>query len=74
MKKYFVFLFMLCVLVIMGKDEFIKKVGNLDVFFLDVKIVLEKKSIFNWLECDLIYVIYEVYNFFVIKKNIIIFF
>lgn len=43
MKKYFVFLFMLCVLVIMGKDEFIKKVGNLDVFFLDVKIVLEKK-------------------------------
>lgn len=49
---------MLCVLVIMGKDEFIKKVGNLDVFFLDVKIVLEKKSIFNWLECDLIYVIY----------------
>lgn len=74
MKKYFVILFMLCVLVIMGKDEFIKKVGNLDVFFLDVKIVLEKKSIFNWLECDLIYVIYEVYNFFVIKKNIIIFF
>lgn len=74
MKKYFVFLFMLCVLVIMGKDEFIKKVGNLDVFFLDVKIVLEKNSIFNWLECDLIYVIYEVYNFFVIKKNIIIFF
>lgn len=58
LKKYFVFLFMLCVLVIMGKDEFIKKVGNLDVFFLDVKIVLEKKSIFNWLECDLIYVIY----------------
>lgn len=58
MKKYFVFLFMLCVLVIVGKDEFIKKVGNLDVFFLDVKIVLEKKSIFNWLECDLIYVIY----------------
>lgn len=42
LKKYFVFLFMLCVLVIMGKDEFIKKVGNLDVFFLDVKIVLEK--------------------------------
>lgn len=27
----------------MGKDEFIKKVGNLDVLLLDVKTVLEKK-------------------------------
>lgn len=58
----------------MGKDEFIKKVGNLDVLLLDVKTVLEKKSIFNWLECDPTYDIYQVHNSFVIKKNIIIFF
>lgn len=73
LKKYLVFLFTSCVLVTMGKDEFIKKVGNLDVLLLDVKTVLEKKSIFNWLECDPTYVIYQVHNSFVIKKNIIIF-
>lgn len=43
LKKYLVFLFTSCVLVTMGKDEFIKKVGNLDVLLLDVKTVLEKK-------------------------------
>lgn len=35
---------------------------------------IRKKSIFNWLECDPTYVIYQVHNSFVIKKNIIIFF
>lgn len=44
LKKYLVFLFTSCVLVTMGKDEFIKKVGNLDVLLLDVKTVLEKKK------------------------------
>lgn len=43
LKKYLVFLFTSCVLVTVGKDEFIKKVGNLDVLLLDVKTVLEKK-------------------------------
>lgn len=43
LKKYLVFLFTSCVLVTIGKDEFIKKVGNLDVLLLDVKTVLEKK-------------------------------
>lgn len=43
LKKYLVFLFTSCVLVTMGKDEFIKKVGNLDVLLLDVNTVLEKK-------------------------------
>lgn len=43
LKKYLLFLFTSCVLVTMGKDEFIKKVGNLDVLLLDVKTVLEKK-------------------------------
>lgn len=42
LKKYLVFLFTSCVLVTVGKDEFIKKVGNLDVLLLDVKTVLEK--------------------------------
>lgn len=43
LKKYLVFLFTSCVLVTVGKDEFIKKVGNLDVLLLDVNTVLEKK-------------------------------